>query len=309
MKDMVFKSHEWTRKPLKQLVEQRVFNYHLPKEVKQQVFDMTAAGYDKKTTEAKKKELASKYVTTHRHELRVKLLGDGERQVSSIDQMVRETHYAESWWGIKLRISVKEPKKLNNIKLLYFGSFDKVTVQCKRGQLEEKQKALIKPAYQLINNRARKGLDRPLIMIQEKGQKPHVYNPEDHDERPEIVIHDQDENRKVVVRGKMPDQTVREHVYEWDRELLTLETIEDFAQELVTIDTRYGGDIDKAKEDLKSYYYNHKKVITDLRSYYLEHKSEGAVSFEQFVELVKEMEEEAPLYPFSDILEEVVEEQ
>ena len=205
METMVFQKFEWVNKPLKQLVEVRIFNYFLPREDKEVVFKMTKEGHSKKEVNKYKKKLAHNFVQRNRHDLRVMLDGEGLRWVSSIDQKVREQHYAASEWGISIPLEAKEPI-LYNIKLLYFGTFPKVIVKSKRGKVEEKAKALMKPAYELIHNRARKGLSRPTILIQESGntsmKKPKNYHPEDYDERPLLIVNDEDEGKKVLVRGK-----------------------------------------------------------------------------------------------------------
>jgi len=306
METMVFQKHEWTKKPLKQLVEVRVFNYFLQREEKEVVFQMTKEGYEKKDVNKYKKKLAHTFVQRNRHDIRVMLEGEGTRSVSSIDQMVREQHYASSQWGINLPIEVKEPKVLHNVKLLYFGTFPKVTVKCKEGQKRNKAEALMKPAYELISNRAKKGLPRPIILIKEGKRKEVQYNPEDYDNRPLIVVNDEKEG-KMIVRGKNQEMAEEEHVYQHDSELRNPETIEDFAVELVSIDSRYGGDVAQATKDLENYYYNHKQVVIDLRSWYLMHVDKAQVSFETFKDKVREMREESPLYTFKDILEEIVE--
>ena len=306
MDTMVFQTYEWTKKPLKQLVEERIFNFFLPREEKEVVFQMTKEGYEKKDVNKHKKKLALSYVQRNRHDLRVMLEGTGQRWVSSIDQMVREQHYASSQWGINIPIEVREPKVLHNVKLLYFGTFPKVTIKCRAGEFSRKAEALMKPAYELISNRAKKGLPRPSILIKEGNKETRSYHPEDHDDRPLIVVNDEEEG-KVIVRGKNQNKVEEEHVYQFDHELRSPETIEDFAQELVNIDSRYGGDVAQATKDLEDYYYNHEKVVMDLRSWYLMHAGKAQVSFEAFKENLKAMREESPLYPFKDILEEVVE--
>ena len=307
METMVFQTFEWVNKPLKQMVEERIFNYFLEREEKEVVFKMTKEGHSKKEVNKVKKKLAHTFVKRNRHNLRVMLEGKGLRWVSSIDQMTREQHYASSQWGINIPIEVKEPKVLHNVKLLYFGTYDKVTIKCRAGEKSNKERALMKPAYELISNRAKKGLSRPTILIKEGNKKETVYHPEDHDDRPLIVVNDEEEGRKVLVRGKNQDKVEEEYVYQFDPELRSLETIEDFAMELVSIDSRYGGDVAQATKDLENYYYNHEKVVMDLRSWYLMHANKAQVSFETFKENLKAMREESPLYPFKDILEEVVE--
>ena len=264
---------QWSKKPLKQLVEN--YYYKLARGVK-----------SKRNRRKLAKELSGRIKLRLILETPKKNI---KRTVSDIDSYVREKNFAENW---KVELPLKRrTNKIYNKNLLFYNYFPEVEVVVKatgvddlKKKLEVERQYLMEPAYALHKRAKMLGKPAPKITITAELE----FDPDAEDER-RLKVSVDEQGNKHFVRVK-EQRRQYEHVADFDEELLPRpETFREWAEELAFEDSRYEGDVDKAEQDIKDYYYSRPAVVKFLSDFYdkNKHKEKNPCTFNKYMENIK----------------------